>query len=329
MKNISYIIILAFLLGSCSAEKVKFPQADIKTDAVPVTIHRYGKTLFSLDKQNFSEELRKIQKEYGFFLSGDLNDTANISQLYDYVTDTQLFRLYEKTIEVYPELNDLTTSLGEALGRYHYYFPDNKLPAVYTYVSNLYYEMPVWKNDSVMIIALDMYLGKDFEMYKYLGLPYYKVRCLEPGQIVVDVMKRFYLDDVAVNHRPKTLLDQMVAGGKMLAFLDAVLPHMPDSLKICYTESKFDWANKNERNIWAFLIEKELLYSTDYEIQTKLISDGPFTTGFSNDSPSRLGIFIGWKIVDRFLKNNPGISLPGMLVVTDSQELLSRSGYKP
>jgi hypothetical protein len=71
------------------------------------------------------------------------------------------------------------------------------------------------------------------------------------------------------------------------------------------------------------------LYSKDYQTQTKLIQDGPFTTGFGNESPSRLGVFIGWEIVVAYLKNNPDVTLEEVLKMTDSQKLLQNSGYKP
>jgi hypothetical protein len=72
-----------------------------------------------------------------------------------------------------------------------------------------------------------------------------------------------------------------------------------------------------------------LLYNTDYQIQTKLIQDGPFTAGFSSESPARLGIFIGWKIVINYLQNNPKVSLFELIQMKDSQRILQESAYKP
>jgi len=38
---------------------------------------------------------------------------------------------------------------------------EKRIPEVYTYVSDMYYERPVWLKDSVLVIALDVYLGSD------------------------------------------------------------------------------------------------------------------------------------------------------------------------
>ena len=60
-----------------------------------------------------------------------------------------------------------------------------------------------------------------------------------------------------------------------------------------------------------------------------MVSHGSFTTGFSRQSPSRLGIWIGWHIVSDYMKNNPETKLNELFKITDSQQLLHDSGYKP
>jgi hypothetical protein len=329
MMKIILPVVLMLFLASCENHSGKFPQSNIESKDIHVNIHRYGKALFELDTNDFKNGLKGIKNDFLVFLNADLDDSANLVQLFDYVTDTQLISISHKVNEEYPSLDQLEKELSHAFGRYHHYYPGNRIPEVYTYISGLHYEMPVWKNDSVLIIALDLYLGEDYDIYREIGLPHYKVRCMTSQNLPVDVMKTIYLNDVSVNTKKRTLLDYMVEGGKMLSFLDAVLPGVNDSLKICYPANKLDWAKNNEKRVWGFLIEKDLLYSTDYQTITKFIQDGPFTTGFSNDSPSRLGIFIGWQIVNQFLENNPDVIMEQMLKMKDSQTILQRSGYRP
>ena len=114
-----------------------------------------------------------------------------------------------------------------------------------------------------------------------------------------------------------------------MLYLDAVLPDTPDSLKICYTGKKLEWARQNEESVWAFLVGNKLLYTTDYKTQVKLIQDGPFTTGFSDQSPARLGIFIGWQIISSYVQQHPEVSLQQLIRMTDSQKILQESAYKP
>ncbi len=189
------ILVAANLLFSCQGDSQRSIHVDESAlTKMDVQIKRYGEALFTIDTSQFGEGLRKIQPLFPYFLDADLNDSTNISQLYAFVTDTQTRKLFEKTMEVYPDLNGLETNLSDAFSRYHYFFPDNSIPNVYTYVSDMYFEQPVWINDTVMVVALDVYLGKDFFLYPFLGLPQYKIRCMAPGYVATDILKAMYFD---------------------------------------------------------------------------------------------------------------------------------------
>jgi len=57
-----------------------------------------------------------------------------------------------------------------------------------------------------------------------------------------------------------------------------------DTTKIGYTQNQLKWCFDNEVNIWSFIIENEILYTTKVEIINKFIIDGPFTSFFGNES---------------------------------------------
>ncbi|MEJ2594005.1 MAG: hypothetical protein P8100_02490 [bacterium] len=331
-RSIRLFLAVTFLLSavSCSETYTRFPQADIAPEEkVQVRIHRFDQALFGLEPDQFQEGLLSIQDEFKPLLAADLSDTANVMQLYRFVTDTQVIRIYEQTEKVYPASRFMESSLSDAFTRFHYLFPTYPLPEVYTYISDLYFEMPIIIQGDQLIVGIDLYLGSDFPLYRKLGLPFYKIRWMEPESLPVDVMKALFHHHLAPEYSQKTLLDRMIDGGKLLVYLDAVFPSVADEFKISYTPEQLYWANENEQHIWAFLVSNQMLYTTDYQTITKLIQDGPFTTGFSNESPARLGIFIGWKIVLSYLNNNPGVSLEELFRNVDSQDILQNSGYKP
>ena len=326
------VFALAVLLfsGACTqGEKKPFTVSSSSLPAVDVKIHRYGKALFQLDTANLQAGLKGIQDEFRLFLGANLNDTANVQQIRDFVSDTQLISVFRETMEVYPNLDNAEGQLSDAFSRYRYFFPEKELPVVYTYISDLYYEKPVLQTDEAIVVALDVYLGSSFPLYQHLGLPFYKIRCMEPANLSVDVMKTLYFNEIAPSYKQNTLLDRMIESAKPMLFLDAVMPFVHDSLKICYSGKKLKWAVQNEENVWAFLVGNQLLYTSDYQTQTKLIQDGPFTTGFSNKSPARLGVFIGWQILRSYVNRHPEVSLGQLLQLTDSQKILQESGYKP
>jgi len=325
-----YLILTFFILQSCDTNSSKGPKVN-KSQLVniDVNIHRYEIALANADTSNFLEDITQIQREFPLFLGTSKLTTEQLKPLYEYVTDTQLITISNSVSEMYLQLDELELQLSSAFSRYHYFFPNKQIPRVYSYVSNLYHEQPIIFDDSVVIIALDVYLGEKFSAYRSLGIPYYKIRCMTDANIAVDVMKETYINVLALRTKQKTLVDKMIAAGKLLYYLDAVLPNVPDSLKICYTSKQINWIKNNKSNVWAFLVENKLFYSSDYKNQTKLMQDGPFTTGFSNNSPSRLGMWLGWQIVRKYMDTHPDISLKNLIENTDAQAIFNQSGYKP
>ena len=96
-----------------------------------------------------------------------------------------------------------------------------------------------------------------------------------------------------------------------------------------YSEQKMEWCSNNEANIWAYFIDNEILYSTDIKKFNSYINYAPFAKGMPKDSPGRIAYYIGWKIVNSYMKNNPRLTLAALMQNTQSQEILQQSGYKP
>ena len=210
-----------------------------------------------------------------------------------------------------------------------YYFPPDTLPTVYSNISGLYYEAPIEYFGNDMIISLDLFLGRDFEPYRAIGLPQYTVRRMAPEYIVPESMKQVGMSHLPADLAPRTLLDHMILHGKVLFFLDAVLPSYNDTLKTGYTLAQEAWCKDNEASFWSLLLEDELLFSTDPFVVNKFILDGPFTSGLPKESPAMLGRWTGWQIVRKYMATHPDTGLGGLFAIEDSQRILSESRYKP
>lgn len=301
----------------------------VSANAPEIKIKRYEQALFRINPSNVGKGLDSLSGEFHFFIGDNYSDTLNIIQIHDFITDPFILDLYRRCNETYPDLSSLEKDLTLAFRNLKYYFPKKASPIVFSYVSGLLYESPVQYYDSVMIIALDMYLGKDFEPYHGLGLPYYKARRMSSNYILPDCMREVASSLIPPGKEPKTLLDHMILQGKFLYLLDVMLPEAPDSLKTGYSSQQSAWCAENESNIWAFMIENELLYSTDSFIIKKFLLDGPFTTGFPPESPAMLGAWTGWQIIRSFVKDNKSLTPNELILMNDSQKLLLMSKYKP
>lgn len=324
------ILISVLLLSSCSDYSRKGPKIDeSKLQKTDIKIHRYGKSLFEIDTNEFEKGVSEIHDEFILFLGSDIGNPAKLAPLYAYVTDTSLISIANFTLNEYPELTQLELQLSNAISRYQYFFPDYKIPTVYSYISNLYYEKPIIIDDSVILIALDVYLGEDYPTYRTLGLPFYIIRRMTSDNIAIDVMKELYNTELEPSIKQKTLIDRMVDNGKILYYLDALLPSVPDSLKIGYSEQQINWIESNKENVWAFLVNNALFYSADFKIQSNFMKEAPFSSIFSQDSPPRIGQWLGWQIVRRYMERNPEISLQTLIDEKDFQKIFNESGYKP
>ncbi len=328
--SVFLLFFLPVVMSSCRQSKQKTPIVpESKLPKVQIDIHRYGKALFSLDLKNFKAGLKKIKPKFLPFLNADLDDTANVNKLYNYVTDTQIRYIYHKTIKVFPNLNRERQQLRSAFAHLKYYYPAYRLPAVYTYVSDLYYEQPVMTNNDAVVIALDDYLGEKFPLYTDLNIPLYHRRCMTKEHLVVDVVQTLYRQNFRQHFLPKTLLDNMMEAGKELYFLDAMLPDVPDTLKICYTQKQLQWMKQNKKAVWAVMVKNRFLYATGYMLINKMTQPGPFSDGFSHASPPAMARWFGWQMVRKYMWKHPKITLRQLLKMKDAQTLLEDSGYKP
>lgn len=326
---LSYLItgVLLALHLSC-AHPEKKPPASEKGTQDSIVIKNFGETLFNLAPLGLKYELDSLKDEFSFFL-GDSIDTLQFIQLKEFILDPFNRELAEKCQETYPDKDFLSAGLARVFGMAQEHFPGFQFPRVYTYVSGLMYEQPVQYVDTVMVIALDMFLGWDYPPYRAAGIPVYMTRRMERQNILPECAREIAYAYIPGTFNPKILLDHMILHGKLLYALDQLLPGTPDSLKIGYTQSQHKWCTENEQPVWRILMDQELLYKSDPHLKARFIQDGPFTSGLPDGAPAMLGRWIGWQIVRSYMQKNPQVSLMQLFQAEDSQAILAGSGYKP
>ncbi len=323
------LLINMLIINSCTRSYPRWQHISTDHISIPdITINRYEQALFGLDKNNLQNELLNLQKRFPFFLDANLKNSTNINQIYDYLTDPLIKDLFIESMQVFQDITLIEDQINLALKYYRFYLPDEPLPSVYTYISSLDFQHKIIATDSIIIIAIDIYLGPDFKPYHELGVPLYMIKEFDKKYIVRDCFFALGEKYLKMNESGYVLLDLMIYQGKQLYFLDAMLPALADNIKIQYTEEQLLWCQQNEENLWKFIIENGLLYSTDIQIMNKFLNEGPFTRGFPG-SPAKLGHWLGWQIVRAYMNNNLDIEFKEMLLNNNAQEILSHSKYKP
>lgn len=318
MRKYFLFFALVIFAASCKEEdKIKE-----KVAAVPVKevkIQRFDKIFFESDPA----ELPAIKQQFPYlFPAGNTdNDWKNRME------DKFLRNLYSEVQKKYPDVKGLERDFQDLFKHIKFYYPDSKEPEVITLVSDDN-EIKAIYADSLVLVPLSLYLGSD--NYLYEGLPKYIIKNFEPNQILPDVVSSFSNGKIAPV-RDRTLLAMMIYYGKELYLKDLLLPDIPDNVKIGYTEEELKWCEANEGEMWKYFIEEKLLYDTDSKLAPRFIEPAPFSKFYreiDNDTPGRVGQWLGWQIVRAYMANNKNVTLQ-QLLAKDAKEIFDNSKYKP
>jgi gliding motility-associated lipoprotein GldB len=234
--------------------------------------------------------------------------------------------LYTEVQKKYSDFEKVNTDLDNLFRHIKYYFPKTKAPKVITLISEMDYQNKAIYADSLVIISLDLYLGKNHRFYEF---PEYLKQNFEQSQIMPDIVSSFAATKIP-NVSDKTLLSQMIYAGKELYLKDVLLPDLTDAEKIGYTPVQITWCQENESYMWRYFMEDKLLYSTDSKLPNRFINVAPFSKFYleiDNDTPGRVGTWVGWQIVRSFMNNND-VTLQQVMQM-DPMELFQKSKYKP
>ncbi len=325
-----FTVLIVIIFSSCQTKQSNPGIQSSGGESKPeILIFRYEKELFGINPTNIEAGLERIYPTYKFFLGESWKDTINLLRIYNYISDPNIRELYNVEMIKYPDVTFLKKGLEGIFDKVIKYYPSKTYPIVYTYVSGLDIEIPVIYADTVMAISMDLFLGKDVNVYTKAGIPEYMISRFTEQNILPECAKAIADSIIIKDINKQSLLDQMIVAGKRLYFADIMLPEVPAFSKIGYSQEKYTWCEQNEGNIWSFMITNQLLFSSDPKITGKLMTDAPFTSGFIDASPGRLGEWVGWKIVKAYVKANPSVSMQDLMKNTDSQSILQGSKYKP
>ena len=268
-------------------------------------------------------DLPELKERYPSFFPNQYHDSIWINKM----QDTLQRQLYIEVEKKFPSNEKLIDKLTPLFQHIEYYFPVFETPFIVTLTSDVDYKNKVILADSLLIISLDTYLGVEHHFYK--GIPNYISQNMNESQMPQDIAE-LYSEQFISKPGYLTFLATMIYYGKQLYLKDVWLPTTTDDQKIGYTEVNYKWILENEKEIWRYFIENEILYSTDQKLLNRFIYPAPFSKFYleiDNDSPGSIGKYIGWQIVRSFMDRN-SISVQ-QLMIMDADELFKKSKYKP
>lgn len=311
------VFLLFFAIFSCeNSTKV---EKEISKIDVDLNIERFDQ-LFATATPS---ELSVLKQDYPFLFSKRYADSVWIKRMSDPIQQLQ-----NKAVDsVFEDFSLTESEIVRFYQHLKYYNKTIKSPRVITVLSDVDYRNKVVVTDSIVLIALDTYLGSEHEFYT--SFYNYIKQNLNKGQIVSDLAAA-YAEQLIYQPKRSTFLEEMIYFGKQLYLKDLLIPFKENYEKIGYSPEQYKWAQGNEFYIWQYFVEKELLYETDRKLLTRFIIPAPFSRfnlELDSESPGRLGQYIGWQIVKSFMENNT-TPLQQMLQM-EATEIFNNAKFKP
>lgn len=315
-----YIVcFMAFVLLASCGKKNETEEKIAETQIPKVEVKRFDQRFFEANPK----DLPHLKEEFEYLFPLGDSDAVWIEKMQDPFNR----KLYDEVQKKYPKSDGLEEDLEDLFRHIKYYYPDFRVPEVVTLSSDDIETKIIYTGD-MLLIPLSLYLGKD--NYLYEGLPQYQVQEFEAEHIMPDIAAAFTNGKIA-SRRDRTLLSTMIYFGKELYIKDLLVPDATDAAKMGYTKEQQAWAEANEAEIWRYFVEKNLLYDTDPKLPGRFINPAPFSKFYlelDNESPGRLGRWLGWQIVRSYMENNKNVTLQELLAM-DAKTIFDNSKYKP
>lgn len=294
--------------------------------AAPVNLERLEKPFFQIktpaDAERFVREHGLFARQFlqsGHYPPGVLS--ATLTRL---ATNAGLRKLGLQADSTF-RAETLQHELQPLFQHIRYYFPDFRVPPVKTFVSGL--SQDLFANDSLVVISTDFFVGPE-AVYRP-NVPGYIARRYTPAHVLPTVALAISSKYNQKQLTNQTMVGEMVQYGKSLYFAERVLPCTPDSLLMGYTDKEMAGVNFNEGKIWAHFIEKNLLYNTAPFTIQKYVGERPNIPEIDKTCPGRVGAWVGWQIVRKYMAEHPNVTLRQLMAEKDAQRILNGSHYRP
>ena len=328
------LLCLLLCLASCQWEDAKQSGADRQQPKVSVV--RFDQMLNEYVETNSFLSLSRMRtecpQETRILLEdiiglGEVDDEHIYEKMEVFFSDTVILSLMRDAAVKFKDMHGIEQGFTEGFRRLKEEVPSVVVPCVYSQFSALNESVVVV--DSLLGFSIDKYLGADYPLYKRYYYEYQR-RSMEPERILPDCFT-FYL--MSLYPFPKdggrSLLDVIMHLGKIHYVVSEVLGYKSFAGELGYTAEEAAWCEKNEKRVWAFMLDHQHLSATDPMVIRKYCKPSPYTAFFGEGSPSMVGVWMGVQVVDAYMKKHKEVTLEELLADMDYRRMLADSAYRP
>ncbi|MCF0159559.1 MAG: hypothetical protein HUJ99_02095 [Bacteroidaceae bacterium] len=181
-------------------------------------------------------------------------------------------------------------------------------------------------SDSLVGFSIDKYMGIDYPLYKKYFYDH-QIVTMSPERIVTDCLFYYLKDNYPLpDDAAGTLLENMVLMGK-LNWITCKLTHgnrLEDMLGL--TSEGMQWIKDNRGKLLDYL--KAHYNSTDPQVLRNLLNNTYNPTIGGKRSPGLLGVWVGFQMVNQYMKNHQHLSLQELATANNVAEIAEAYNYK-
>ena len=177
MKKIVIACSLIILLASC--DKKSKVEKEVEEIPLEIKVERFDKVFF----ESPVSELPKIKKNYPEFFPEGVEDQIWIEKM----TNPMWKELYSEVQKTFGDFGPEKAAIEDVFRHAKYYFPETQIPEVVTVISEMDYNNKVIYTGDLLLISLELYLGKDHKYYQG-EFPEYIRQNFDKNQITSDIV---------------------------------------------------------------------------------------------------------------------------------------------
>ena len=323
----STILLTLFLFFACSQDPFKISIEGIQIDLKFLNLdsalrNSSDKELLNLKSKFKRNKSSLLDYTFGYCLGGNMQtDSSYINGIRRFYSNNYIQRLGGTIKKTHGDFSSEKKELLIAFRRLKAFFPERKTPNQ-VYFINSSFSASVFSTEKEIAIGVERYLGSNEKVIKELPTNQFYT-WIKNGMkkeylsrdVIAGWLMTHYCTETSENYA-----SEMIRWGKILYITQGTLPNVKTNTILRYTNKQFNWALKNEGVFWKYLVENELLFKTDEKTRSNLLNEGPFTGGLPEESPDRLGQFLGWRIVKQYMENH-SISLSQLKKITYNELL--------
>ncbi len=316
-----YLGIILAIAASCSNNTVEYAPADIKDLHTPLA------QFADLDSLSRVELLDSLSPELtAFFKVIAPEETLTDGLAKAWANSRQVATFTPPTDSVFPTEDAIRKVLGYILGASRergLNFPERR------YATVVYgRQEAIMFVDSVMLIALNHFLGPEYEGYS--PWPVYRRLEKDPAKLPYYMAEALLGSSYpySAEGEKATLLSQMLYHGALAYSKLQVVPHAKEALALDYNDEDFSWIEGNRSKLWSELASSGLLFDTSETLSARFVSPAPAVRELPTMFPGRIGRYVGLKLVEEYIHKHKDTELSFLLSPDfyTSSDILAETG---